>query len=143
MRDGMGEFRGKRVDNGEWVYGYLVIHPGSAFILETGYPVENGDFYAPPKWWAHVDQNTIGQFTGLHDKNGKEIYEGDILRISGYSKAGYNTGVVCFTVEVKWERMCWSCGAKSLYNYSTIDWASIEVIGNIHDNPELKEVHHV
>ena len=77
------------------------------------------------------------QFTGLHDKNGKEIFEGDILRIYGWTKEGLNTGNTEYFVEVKWERMCWSCGSKSLYNYSTIGWANIEVIGNIYKNPEL------
>lgn len=84
-----------------------------------------------------IDENTIGQYTGLKDKNGKEIYEGDIIEIKGYSNKGYNTGLVKEIYVVEFKDFCWSCGIKSLLNLATINWASIEVIGNIYDNPEL------
>lgn len=77
------------------------------------------------------------QYTGLKDKNGKEIYEGDIIEIKGYSNKGYNTGLVKEIYVVEFKDFCWSCGIKSLLNLATINWASIEVIGNIYDNPEL------
>lgn len=70
------------------------------------------------------------QYTGLQDRNGKEIYEGDIIKISGHTE---------FKSIVKWENYCWKCGEKSLYNISTIDWANIETIGNIYENKELLE----
>ena len=84
-----------------------------------------------------IDENTIGQYTGLKDKNEKEIYEGDIIEIKGYSNKGYNTGLVKEIYVVEFKDFCWSCGIKSLLNLATINWASIEVIGNIYDNPEL------
>ena len=70
------EFRGKRLDNGEWVYGYYVENKlGNHFIYEIE---RNGEFV----WNSYeVDPLTVGQFTGLVDKNDKKIYEFDIVRI--------------------------------------------------------------
>ena len=96
--------------SGFW-YGNLVIYAnGDTFIrqIETGQEFE-------------VIHETVGQFTGLTDKNGKEIYEGDICRVGKY------IGVVGF-----------SCGC---YNISGLAISfrieKTEVIGNVHDNPEL------
>lgn len=82
-----------------------------------------------------VDINTIGQFTGLHDKNGKEIYEGDIVRYSldgrkdvGY--IGFHTRSASFRVIA--EHTDFGIG-----NRGELHELNLEVIGNIHDNPEL------
>lgn len=129
------KFRGKRVDNGEWVNGNYASRPdGAKFIM----PIDNYDTHP-------IIEKTIGQFTGLLDKNGKEIYEGDICQIHatlkrGHQKEGYFTvGVVEFG------RIC--IREDSLYVFSTFHINSrsieyllldeLEVIGNIHDNPEL------
>ena len=122
MRDIM--FRGKRVDNGEWVYGYLC----SARTICTISPMGNVDEYV-------VDPNTIGQYTGLQDKNGNKIFEGDIVL-----KRTYN-GKKPFPVT--FDSGMFHCGygggsSTATHGY-TLDDRQIEVIGNIFDNPELME----
>lgn len=120
------KFRGKRIDNGEWVYGYLA---DEDYIND----INSIDLSS-----IEVDRDTIGQFTGLFDKNGKEIYEGDILgangKIIGWVKGGvrgYCYDVVYInhpTGEKKW----------SLYGTVVEDFNNkIEVVSNMHDNPEL------
>ena len=111
------KFRGKRLDNGEWLYGSLVILNGRYFIFDDANRHE-------------VDPTTVGEFTGLKDKNGKEMYEGDILTDEFES-----IGVVE-----------WRDGA-FVVNFADIDFFQIAdcfddfyqmwSIGNIHDNPEL------
>jgi len=79
------------------------------------------------------NSSQIMQFTGLHDKNGREIWEGDIVRLFYYEhfKSKEHIGIV------EWEYDCWSV---SKHSYR-IEWADSEVIGNIWENPELsKEV---
>lgn len=127
-------FRGKRTDNGEWVQGYYIkadhhwhkngIHKdwiacgasanGGWFALHNRYPVIT---------------ETIGQYTGLTDKNGKKIFEGDIV---------VNDGIA---YECLWDGCNSEIGlaneeASFGIAYATLD---LTVIGNIHDNPELLE----
>lgn len=101
----------------------------------------------------HVDPATVGQFTGLHDKNGKEIYEGDILREppkNEYEKENYTAyevfwhGNDCASHHIGWQmNRCHFqgniCGTMYIPEFLPKETARMVVIGNIHDNPELIE----
>jgi len=80
------KFRGKRIDNGEWVYGYYVNDTilGHRILCSTNH-------------YFNVDAESIGQFTGITDKNGKEIYEGDICK--KYYGSSIPTFIVAWTKE--------------------------------------------
>ena len=143
-------FRGKRKDNGEWVEGRLlandVIVPcGQSFILEANCLYE-GD---KPIIGYEVDEETVGQFTGLTDKNGKKIFEGDIVRAITLDTGTEKMAVVCFGNFIDENN-----GDEYIGFYIEFDGIKttatqlameecknrIEVIGNIHDNLELLEV---
>ena len=121
------KFRGKRLDNGEWITGDLIRISGYTFIFPD--PAPNGiDRYM-------VDPATVGQYTGLKDKKDKEIYEGDILRVTlDFSEELVNREVYyledgfCIHIddETDIQRIVYAVYARDA-----------EVIGNIHDNPEL------
>ena len=129
------KFRGKRFDDDRWVYGDL-LHVGNGCIIVTdstlGGPLPDGDTalsYGIDEI-AVVNSDTIGQFTGITDKNGTEIYEGDVLRF-------YDEESV-LQVVVKWENR----GFRFVYldeQWVDCSWPAedMEIIGNIYDNPEL------
>jgi len=117
----MRQYRGKRVDNGEWAYGWYdeteVCKP--AGIIYT--------IHSPGKTYEVIPE-TVGQSTGLKDKNGKEIYEGDIIKTCN---GNYPVSYLKLRPEFV-----------AQYGQVYIDatnWKRHEVIGNIHENPELLE----
>lgn len=115
------KFRGKSVLNDEWIYGDLVHRIN---IPKTISPVQiNG---------IGVKEDTVGQFTGLYDKNGKEVYEGDILFIGNngdkniYNEVSIKDGCFGYIGE-------WSHKIMPFCYYNVTE----EIAGNIYDNPEL------
>ncbi len=139
------KFRGKASYNGEWLFGYLINICGNYHILGKDDIREDGHHVAQdsdrPTW---VDLETIGQFTGFHDRNGKVIYEGDIIDVhipcNSIGKEEHRTRVVvwnekCARFEFQDKRgncIADSVGAK----YNVVYY---EVVGNVFDNPELLE----
>lgn len=127
-------FRGKRLDNGEWVEGNLItgIHWLDKNEIAAIVPLDNTFFpRCEITGWFEVDPSTVGQFTGL-TANGKKIFEGDILKCSD--------GTTCI---VEWDNenarfLGFSIGKCRSIAYVGREPKS-EVIGNIHDNPELLE----
>ena len=119
-------FRGKRMDNGEWVKGYLYItHTGAHEIgsYDAEINIERFTFDVIPE--------TVGQYTGLTDKNGVRIFEGDIISLVKHDSLIYKVVYVPCRYELVNSKGV-NCFVLDIYKSE-----NIEVIGNIHDNPEL------
>lgn len=127
-------FRGKRLDSGKWTYGYYT-EACANFVMNTAVIETNRNDVL-------VERDTIGQYTGLTDKNGIKIFEGDIVHILGnqdvedWKNVNYNAlitfldGGFCAIDGTEEEH-----GFRR-YSLCRMDF-DLEVIGNIHDNPEL------
>lgn len=122
------KFRGKSLENGEWLYGDLIHYewePEQPYpYIQTG--MERNEHGIMQTCGGRVNPSTVGQFTGLADNNGKEIYEGDIVEtFIGNLEIIWSQGLACYRLQD---------GGGSLYS---IDGMEMEVVGDIHDNPEL------
>ena len=148
MRENIGLYRGKGITYGEWFYGYYYkakyyrTDKELCDYITVPHPNEEGrasDHFM-------IDPETVGQYTGRTDKNSKKIFEDDIVRADGYifvvryGKCGGvpnadNYGYMGFYLEALSEgtKLCAKYGLRDDICY----FEDIEVIGNIHDNPEL------
>lgn len=117
-------FRGKLKSNDEWSFGNLNISLRAIVIITPD--------KTPIGKYGQIIPETVGQYTGLTDKNGKKIFEGDIVTMPKYG-GGRHKSVVYF-------RKGKFAVDGSNYGFKDICPKNMEVIGNIYDNPELLEV---
>lgn len=142
-------FRGKRIDTGEWIEGMLFNGKEDTFIIPHGNEYSYDEqFYV---YGFKVDPETVGQYTGLTDKNGKKIFENDVVKCNDEAINAEFTAFVKFgnpNGEYNWGyQLNFIAGDTAtldilLWVEMEEEGAYIEVIGNIHDNPEPLEDYH-
>ena len=126
------KFRGKRLDNGEWVYGFLTCYTEKVSAIqhwnEKGHLTGYG-----------TDPESVGQWTGLVDRHGKEIFEGDVMVCRQYIGGNF----IDYCIERGFVEMlhgAFGLHRKQGYYRPFKDWLEAyeyEIIGNIYENPEL------
>ena len=126
-------FRGKRKYNGEWVEGFYY---KDLWSDNAHYIIYDGTEY-------EVIPETVGQYTGLNDKNGKSIFEGDIFEcyVDYEDSLGYSQ-TSSFLAVVVWDEKHFCYGMKvddKIQDFSDWNWENSFLVGNVTDNPELLE----
>ena len=128
------KFRGKCVPDskyaGEWAFGSLIVG------LECDYYILEYDDEGFTK--CIVESETVGQFTGMKDKNGREIFEGDIVEVTCLEVKQFGRKMLCSIMyDEEFACYCFKASDRRRCMAATIPDAEIEVIGNIHENPEM------
>lgn len=129
-------FRGKRTDNGEWVYGYYVcIGKEHHYICVGKLDITKG---YPQFAKFEVIPETVGQYTGLTDKDGTKIFTGDIVK----NDCG-DIGIICFGTYASWSTkhlgFCINWHNDKLLRRDILYWLNEDKASVIHDNPELEK----
>lgn len=143
-------FRGKRIDNGEWIQGSFVIHGDDYYIAPdinayTSIGGRGKGKYMLFGRYYQVVPETVGQYTGMTDKNGKKIFEGDVLNVHDQIPMfdGYDTDEIVYNGKVMYikNQGMYVCEGNNDGNaLCALNLGKCEIIGNVHDNPELLEV---
>ena len=120
-------YRGKRVDNGDWGYGYAVKGNDKKYQMFIAASIGVG-FFTGGIIAYEVIPETVGQYTGLCDKNGKKIFEGDIVE-SPNGTQGF----------IEWQNAECAFLVNIGDDWQTMDDCTYEVVGNIYDNKEEEE----
>lgn len=125
------KFRGKRIDNGEWVYGCLTRYSDHISYIVVDVTENNGTY--------QVLTETVGQYTGLKDRNGREIYKGDVLRLVlvDYAHVPEQIFVVGLNNSDSFFEDVYLQHISRFVEDSGSETDGIEVIGNIYEHPHL------
>ena len=128
------KFRGKSVDYGTWRYGSLIIHEDGSMAITGG-----ANKFDSQLWSSQVHPESVGQWTGLVDRHGKEIFEGDVMVCRQYIGGNF----IDYCIERGFVEMlhgAFGLHRKQGYYRPFKDWLEAyeyEIIGNIYENPEL------
>ncbi|APH12587.1 hypothetical protein ASJ33_05185 [Dehalococcoides mccartyi] len=134
------KFRGKRVDTGEWVYGF---YRQCTIYKNCNKCIDHINHFIDNKYGVSefVDESTVGQYTGLKDKNGTEIYEGDIATIARKPEEQIKKIKNLWVIQYSGWKFNAQPNRETLKPLGCTYAQVLEVIGNMHDNPELlKEI---
>lgn len=139
MREHMGLFRGKRTDNGEWIVGNLVhsnrMRTGER-MLEIWVPMPEGEIDPNKALYGEVDPSTVGECTGLTDKNGRLIFEGDIVEGGDFTHED-GLGEIMYDTESARFQIVGGEPNNLCADFDNYYGRELEVMGNLWDNPEL------
>ena len=141
------KYRGMDIMTDEWVYGYAVFDGFAAYIVPIDKPFRKEPEIPQPMNWIEVDELSVGEFTGLLDKQDKEVYEDDVV-VQEHWNGGDNMTEPSETYTFEGS-VVWHCGGFGIQTpicegegtevnlCKGDEYTKVEVIGNVHSNPEL------